>query len=305
MVRSTDERELDGSGVRWPSGTEQRRGLRLVLAMVAVLVVAAMALGAVLLNRGSSGDGTQVDAMEPTEDADGGASDATAADDAAGSSAQEDTTDQAAASATDGATAVAEACPPSGGGLPEPTVTPYGEQPTVDLGQAQVVRVTLATTCGDIVLELDAADAPATVANFVALAEDGYYAGVGFHRVIDGFMVQGGDPTGTGSGCLDDTCSERLPGYTFPDELALAEDVVAETGGYPRGTLAMANAGPDTNGSQFFIVQASPGYPLPPNYAVFGQVVEGMDVVDRIAKGPADGDLAVDPVVIRSVEVAR
>lgn len=170
------------------------------------------------------------------------------------------------------------------------------------------MRATLVTTCGDIVLTLDAAAAPATVANFVALAEDGYYDGVGFHRVIDEFMIQGGDPTGSGNGCVDQTdpsCAERLPGYTFGDELELAEEVVATSGGYPRGTLAMANAGPDTNGSQFFIVQATPGYGLPPAYAVFGQVESGMDVVDRIAQGPTDGQLAVDPVRIVEVDVQR
>ena len=303
MARS-DERARWPSGAQSTAGAERQRGIRLVLAMVAVLVVAAVALGAVLLNRGG-GDGTQADAVQPTS--------GEASDDGSGTGADEEqdgaTADQQDAGTADAssqaAATSAEPCPPSEGDLPTPTTTPYGEAPTVDLGDVEAVQATLATTCGDIVLELDADAAPTTVANFVALAEDGYYEGVGFHRVIDGFMVQGGDPTGTGAGCLDDSCIERLPGYTFPDELGLAEEVVAESGGYPRGTLAMANAGPDTNGSQFFIVHAEPGYPLPPNYAVFGRVVDGMQVVDRIAKGPADGDLAVDPVVIRSVDIQR
>lgn len=118
-------------------------------------------------------------------------------------------------------------------------------------------------------------------------------------------MIQGGDPTGTGTGCLDDACEQRLPGYTFDDELALAEQLVDASGGYPRGTLAMANSGADTNGSQFFVIQGDNGYPLPPQYAVFGSVVEGMDVVDRIAQGPVDGQLAVDPIIILSVDVQR
>lgn len=294
---------------------EQRHGLRLVLAIVAVLVVAAVALGAVLLSRGAR-DAAQADAVRPASESAAAASDATGGgtDQDAGTAEQDAAVGGADPAATDGdgsteetvgSPAGVEPCPPAAEGLPDPTTTPYDEPPTVDLGELEELRASIATTCGTIVVELAASSAPATVGNFVALAEDGYYQGVGFHRVIDGFMVQGGDPTGTGTGCLDDACGQRLPGYTFPDELQLAEEVVAETGGYPRGTLAMANAGPDTNGSQFFIVQASPGYPLPPSYAVFGQVVEGLDVVDRIARGPVDGDLAVDPVVIRSIEVRR
>ena len=178
---------------------------------------------------------------------------------------------------------------------------------------------TLQTNHGDITVELFEERAPNTVGNFIGLAtgskewtdpetgdtveNEPLYEDVIFHRIIEGFMIQGGDPTGTGSGCLDDSCAERLPGYTFADELTLAEEVVAEAGGYPRGTLAMANAGPDTNGSQFFVVQGTPGYPLPPQYAVFGAVTSGMDVVDRIAQGPVDGQIAVDPVVILSVTV--
>ncbi|MBW3659866.1 MAG: peptidylprolyl isomerase, partial [Actinobacteria bacterium] len=149
-------------------------------------------------------------------------------------------------------------------------------------------RATVETTCGTVVLELAASEAPTTVNNFVFLAEDGYYDGVPFHRVINGFMIQGGDPTGTGHGN-----GGQFPGYTFEDELSYAEEVVSAAGGYPRGSLAMANAGADTNGSQFFIVQAEPGYPLPPQYTLFGEVTEGMDVVDRIAQGPAEGDQAI------------
>lgn len=284
MARPSHHKRLEKQRARRRAErAEHRRALRHVLALVAVLVVAAVALGAVFLNRGNA-DQAATDASTATHDAAVGA-------DGAGDG-------------EDGATG-AEPCGAPTGDLPEPHGSPYDERPTVDLGDAEVVRAEIATTCGVIAVELDAAAAPTTVNNFVALAEDGYYEGAGFHRVIDTFMIQGGDPTGTGTGCLDDACEQRLPGYTFDDELALAEQLVDATGGYPRGTLAMANSGADTNGSQFFIIQGENGYPLPPQYGVFGSVVEGMDVVDRIAQGPVDGQLAVDPVIILSVDVLR
>lgn len=202
------------------------------------------------------------------------------------------------ATATEGTTSAIAPCENPGEGAPEPdTSGGYDAPPPAD-DVADAYRVTIETTCGTIVAELDGAMAPQTVASFVFLAEEGFYAGVPFHRVKNDFVIQGGDPTGTGTGG---------PGYTFDDELELAQQVVDENDGlYPRGTLAMANSGPNTNGSQFFIVQADPGYAFPPNYAVFGRVVEGMDVVDRIAQGPVEGpggDLAVDPVRMISVTV--
>lgn len=124
-------------------------------------------------------------------------------------------------------------------------------------------QATLTTSLGDITLELSTTT-PKTTNNFVFLAQKGFYDGVIFHRVIPGFMIQGGDPTGTGSGG---------PGYRFDDE--------SFTGEYTRGTIAMANAGPNTNGSQFFIMHAD--YPLPPNYVIFGKVTKGIEVVDQIA----------------------
>ena len=123
------------------------------------------------------------------------------------------------------------------------------------------------TNKGDIHLDLNPAEAPLTVNNFVVLARDGYYDGVTFHRVVPRFVIQGGDPTGTGSGG---------PGYNFKDE--------AVTRPYKAGTVAMANAGPNTNGSQFFIcLEDQPG--LPPNYTIFGDTVTGMDVVRNIRVG--------------------
>ncbi|MBI5037806.1 MAG: peptidylprolyl isomerase [Candidatus Kerfeldbacteria bacterium] len=128
-------------------------------------------------------------------------------------------------------------------------------------------RARLQTNKGTIVFELFADDAPATVSNFVYLTEADYYNGVTFHRVVPGFVIQGGDPTGTGAGG---------PGYRFPDEPVRRE--------YDEGIVAMANAGPDTNGSQFFIMLAD-NNSLPKAYTIFGKVIEGMDVVKRIVAG--------------------
>ena len=130
--------------------------------------------------------------------------------------------------------------------------------------------VTIETSKGTIVFETYDADAPKTVANFISLANKGFYNGLIFHRVIEGFMIQGGDPTGTGTGG---------PGYKFADELNPSTD--SYKAGYVRGTVAMANSRPNTNGSQFFIMQKDT--PLPHSYSIFGKVISGLDVVDAIA----------------------
>ena len=143
------------------------------------------------------------------------------------------------------------------------------------------------TNKGTIGLELYEEDAPKTVGNFIELAEKGFYDGVVFHRVIEDFMVQGGDPTGTGSGG---------PGYKFEDEF---NDHKVE-----RGALAMANAGPNTNGSQFFIVTADACPWLDGKHTVFGRVSSGMEVVDEIERVPKDGrDRPLDDVRIDSVQI--
>ena len=148
-------------------------------------------------------------------------------------------------------------------------------------------EATLQTSHGAIRLELFPDDAPKTVDNFTKLAGEGFYDGVIFHRVIPDFMIQGGDPTGTGTGG---------PGYTFEDEPN--DHRVA------RGSLAMANAGPDTNGSQFFIVTAEACPWLDGKHTVFGRVTSGMDVVDDISSVPRDGrDKPVEPVSIERVEL--
>ena len=144
----------------------------------------------------------------------------------------------------------------------------YDAPPALEIDLAKSYSATLHTNHGDIEIAFDAAGSPQTVNNFVFLARDGFYDGVIFHRVISGFMVQGGDPTGTGSGG---------PGYRFRDELE-------GQGKYSRGTVAMANSGPNTNGSQFFIMHSD--YGLPHSYSIFGQVTDGIDVVDAIAGTP-------------------
>jgi peptidyl-prolyl cis-trans isomerase B (cyclophilin B) len=146
---------------------------------------------------------------------------------------------------------------------------------------------TLQTNHGAIELELFADDAPTTVQNFEELARKGFYDGVIFHRVIPDFMVQGGDPTGTGTGG---------PGYTFEDEI---NDHKVE-----RGALAMANAGPNTNGSQFFIVTAEACPWLDGKHTVFGRVASGMEVVDEISQLPRDArDKPRDPATIERVDL--
>ena len=134
------------------------------------------------------------------------------------------------------------------------------------------------TNMGTIRFELLEEDAPKTTENFIKLAERGYYDGVIFHRVIKGFMIQGGDPTGTGRG------GQSAWGGRFNDEIDRSSELYR--GAYAKGTVAMANAGPNTNGSQFFIMHAD--YPLPPSYTKFGRVIEGQDVVDAIATSPTD-----------------
>ncbi|MDO8482455.1 MAG: peptidylprolyl isomerase [bacterium] len=154
-------------------------------------------------------------------------------------------------------------------------------------------KVTIDTNFGKVVLELYEKDAPKTVENFKTLAGKGFYNNLIFHRVIPGFMIQGGDPQGTGMGG---------PGFKFADELD--PNTPSAKAGYQKGVLAMANSGPNTNGSQFFIMLEN--YPLPLNYTIFGHVVSGQEVVDAIGKtktGP--NDRPITPVVMKSVTVSE
>jgi cyclophilin family peptidyl-prolyl cis-trans isomerase len=147
---------------------------------------------------------------------------------------------------------------------------------------------TMQTTEGEIAFELFDEDAPKTVANFRKLAADGFYDGLTFHRIIKDFMIQGGCPQGTGTGG---------PGYQFEDEINPHKIV--------RGALAMANAGPNTNGSQFFIVTTAKAPWLDGKHTVFGQVTGGLDVVDKLEDVATDGaDRPLEPVGIASIELS-
>ena len=166
--------------------------------------------------------------------------------------------------------------------------TQYDSAPELSIDLDKTYSALLDTNHGEIVIEFDAVSSPQAVNNFVFLANDGFYDGVIFHRVIKDFMIQGGDPTGTGRGG---------PGYSFRDE-------IEGPGTYSRGTVAMANAGPNTNGSQFFICHTDVG--LPHSYTIFGQVKSGMEAVDSIATSATDpGDRPHDDVVISKVTITE
>ncbi len=171
---------------------------------------------------------------------------------------------------------------PSASDTPEETATERPQVPVEPVGILPAERiedrqVRVKTNRGEIVFELFAEDAPKAVSNFVALAESGYYDGLTFHRVVPGFVIQGGDPSGNGTGG---------PGYKFEDEPVTRD--------YLAGTVAMANAGPDTNGSQYFVcLEDQPT--LPKNYTIFGQVTSGLDIVRSIAIGDVMETVTVEP----------
>lgn len=172
---------------------------------------------------------------------------------------------------------------------------PFGEIRKSELEASSFA--TLRTDQGDIKIKLDTKNTPKTAANFVLLARDKFYEGTKFHRIMKGFMIQGGDPNSKNDNPSDDGTGG--PGYSFADEPI--------TGGYTRGVVAMANSGKNTNGSQFFIMHAD--YELPPNYVIFGQVVAGMEVVDKIAdtavedNGKGEVSRPVEPRVIQRVDI--
>ncbi len=166
----------------------------------------------------------------------------------------------------------------------------YDSMPEMNIDISKKYTAVIKTSMGDMSIEFFTEDAPMTVNNFINLSRDGYYDNVIFHRVISGFMIQGGDPSGTGHGEMG-----KYPGYKFEDELNNQRS-------YDKGILAMANAGPDTNGSQFFIMHVN--YPLPYQYTIFGFVTDGLEVIDKIASvETGDGDKPVNDVVIETVEV--
>lgn len=168
----------------------------------------------------------------------------------------------------------------------------WSKEPEMVIDTAKVYKATLATSAGDVEVTFFPSEAPKTVNNFVCLARAGYFDNTPFHRIVAGFVIQGGDPTGTGRGG---------PGYRFADEPV--------TRSYTKGILAMANAGPNTNGSQFFICVADVG--LPPNYTIFGEVTGGMDVVDTLAKTPTkvgssgEKSTPINPVTLNKVTITE
>jgi cyclophilin family peptidyl-prolyl cis-trans isomerase len=173
--------------------------------------------------------------------------------------------------------------------MPVPTSSTLSSPP----GQFKagiIYQAEMNTTAGKMTVSLNTAQTPITAENFIKLANKGFYNNTIFHRVIKGFMIQGGDPTGTGAG---------NPGYKFDDEPFVGE--------YTRGTIAMANSGPNTNGSQFFIMHAD--YPLPKNYVIFGKLIDGFDTLDKIATASvtasAMGEMSkpISPVKILTVKI--
>jgi cyclophilin family peptidyl-prolyl cis-trans isomerase len=164
----------------------------------------------------------------------------------------------------------------------------FDRAPELGIDTSKRYTATIETSMGTMVAALDPIKAPKTVNSFVFLAAQHYFEGIIFHRVIRGFVIQGGDPTGTGRGG---------PGYRFEDELPRA-------GEYEVGSLAMANAGPNTNGSQFFVISGPSGVRLPPSYSLFGKVVKGLDVLEAIQTVPTNReDRPLEDVVIQSVTI--
>lgn len=170
-----------------------------------------------------------------------------------------------------------------------PRTQKFNDVPEFGIDPSKRYTATMDTSMGQIVIALDPIKAPKTVNNFVFLAGYKYFDGIIFHRIINGFVCQGGDPTGTGRGG---------PGYRFEDELPKA-------GQYQIGSVAMANAGPNTNGSQFFLISGPSGASLPPQYALFGQIIKGLDVLDEMQKVPTDrSDKPLTDVVINTVAIS-
>ncbi len=170
-----------------------------------------------------------------------------------------------------------------------PKTQQFDAPPPMVIDPAKRYTAEMATSKGTMTIALDAAGAPGTVNNFVFLARWHYYDGIAFHRIIPGFMAQGGDPEGSGRGG---------PGYRFDDELPAP-------GRYEVGSVAMANAGPNTNGSQFFIVSGPDGCALPPSYSLFGKVVKGLEVVQAIESVGSRSGAPSEPVTIESVTIAE
>lgn len=170
-----------------------------------------------------------------------------------------------------------------------PKIQHFSKSPDMCIDPSKRYSATMVTSKGEMVIALDTNLAPKTVNNFVFLSRYHYYEGVIFHRIIPGFVAQGGDPEGSGRGG---------PGYKFEDELPPA-------GRYEIGTVAMANAGPNTNGSQFFIISGTDGTMLPPAYSIFGKVVKGLEVLAAIEAVGSRSGTPSEKVIIESVTITE
>ena len=178
-------------------------------------------------------------------------------------------------------------CPAADGSSPK--TQKFSAPPPMCIDPSKSYTAEIVTNKGTMTVALDASTAPQTVNNFVFLARYHYYDGVIFHRIIPGFMIQGGDPQGTGTGG---------PGYRFADELP-------KPGRYEIGSLAMANAGPNTNGSQFFIVCGMSGVRLPPQYSLFGKVIDGLETILELEKVGTAGGPTKERVFMESVTITE
>lgn len=252
---------------------QQKTKRRVLIIGIGVIAAVALAAGFSLLG----GDDDDGEAQTTTTVATGAATDPTAT---------------SAATPTDPVATTTE-CPPADGSAPR--TTEFAQAPPMCIDPAKSYTAQIETSAGPLTIELDAAQAPLTVNNFVVLARYHFYDGITCHRAIPGFMVQCGDPEGTGSGG---------PGYAFADELPA-------DGAYQIGSVAMANSGPDTNGSQFFMITGEQGVALPPNYSLFGQITDGLDTtlvaLDELGNPDpaANGVPPVSPIEITSVTITE
>ena len=259
---------------------KKRRRIRRIITRVGALVIAVVGVVALLARPWESSDDALVSDASVEAPADGTV--------APGETVAPDTTTTTIAGrAITGETP----CPATDGS--EERAGSFEQAPPMCIDEDGSYVAIVTTNLGQYTIELDAKAAPKTVNNFVVLARYGYFDGTSCHRAIPGFMVQCGDPTGTGSGG---------PGYQFDDELPKA-------GAYTIGGVAMANAGPDTNGSQFFVITGQVGVDLTPDYSLFGRVTDGLDTtlpaLDKAGNPNANGVPPLQPIVIESVRIVE
>lgn len=262
---------------------QRKSQVRNLAILLAVLLV--VAFGISVLSGGDDDDDAEVSTDSSSTTADDGSS--TTAEDGSSSTAAEGAPIEVVLPGAGASITGETPCPAEDGS--EERTTDFEQAPPSCIDEGVTYRATIETTEGDIVVELDEEAAPTAVNNFVVLARYHFYDNVPFHRIIPGFMIQGGDPVGPQPGTGG-------PGYAIDDELPTGDDP------YPTGTLAMANSGPDTSGSQFFITVEGGGDQLTPDYTAFGTVVEGQDVVEAISQ---HGDAATNGTPTKVIAIER